>query len=84
MTIYDVRLGIVQSVVLVSPRDHSSTPLRRTFIVYKDGLRPRASGEYPALWKGRGAGGTDEGDWTVEAKGRLPDDTQLRPSTLDG
>ena len=88
VTIYDVRINIIQSVTLSSPRDPVglTVPLSRTFCIYKDGLRPGngAGADFPALWKGKQAGGADESDWTVETKARVPDDTEPRPTTLDG
>lgn len=38
--------------------------------------------EYPALWRGRDAGGSDAGEWKIETKGQLPTDDVLRPSSL--
>lgn len=38
----------------------------------------------PALWRGKEAGGRDEGEWKIETKGQIPKDNVLRPSTLPG
>ena len=37
-----------------------------------------------AIWRVVGAGGTDEGSFHSEALGRLPEDGNLRPTTLEG
>jgi hypothetical protein len=38
----------------------------------------------PALWRGKDAKGSDEGEFKIEAKGQMPKDDVLRPSTIPG
>lgn len=88
-------MTIVQVLTMRSPRDaawiheHDPHVIRRPFTIFKTGRRPAADLDcppkaFPALWRGKEAGGTDEGEWLVEGKGRLPNDEVLRPSTLEG
>lgn len=60
-----------------------------TFPFVERGVKPHRRFEYPgpewaALWRGKQAGGRDDKAYTIEAKGQLPKDDVMRPSTLPG
>ena len=53
------------------------------------GQRPPAAHQHPrkgtpALWRGKAAGGNDDGGYEVETTGRVPNDEVVRSSTLPG
>ncbi|ORY31277.1 hypothetical protein BCR39DRAFT_527254 [Naematelia encephala] len=91
VTIFCFRIQLAQTTTIVSPRDTAdeAKPVTHTrhFVVLQEGQRPprghmHPAGNWPALWKGKDAGGSDDDEFKVDAKGRLPDDDDGRPSTL--
>ena len=60
-----------------------------SFPFVERGLKPPREAGHPdaswkALWRGKKAGGKDEGGYKIEAVGQMPKDDVLRPSTLPG
>ncbi|KAL7423927.1 hypothetical protein Q5752_001512 [Cryptotrichosporon argae] len=93
-TIFFVRLLLVQSYTIRSPRTPNDPPHKpeapRNHVLYQIG-RPHRPGEkvlahnVPALWRGPGACGKDpEGGWKTRAVVRLPNHDKIRPSTNEG
>lgn len=94
-TIFYVRVDLVQTVVVRSPRDkgpkaeEKAVRTSRRHIVAKEGRRPpkdvkRPDSTMQAVRRGKGCEGKDEGDLDLVTKGRLPNDVDTRPSTLEG
>jgi hypothetical protein len=93
-SVFSVKLILNQTISIISPRDIGSGEPRvstRSFTVLEEGKRPTTA--YPdrrnvALWRGKGAGGTDDADassdMAIDKRCRLPDDNIARPSTLPG
>ncbi|ORX41248.1 hypothetical protein BD324DRAFT_613801 [Kockovaella imperatae] len=86
VTIFGFRVQVVQTNDMTSPRDGQTISKTTTVPIIQQGMNaqtlPRFPGvKAPALWRGTNAGGTDHEVFLVEAKGRIPTDTHLRPST---
>lgn len=89
VTIFYARICLQQTYAIKSPRDDETKPTVHptTFVICEKGMRPpaaRPSPGTPALWRGTAAGGKDTGPFTISTVGRLPNDENGRPSTLDG
>lgn len=94
-TIFYIRIDLVQTVVLRSPRDRGpgsedkAIHTTRRHIISKQGKRPakevkKPDASFHAVWRGVNAGGEDDGEFNMVTKGRLPNDVDSRPSTLEG
>ncbi len=99
-TIFAVRLLLAQKYTLRPFSSAGASPIpvvcpQRNFLVSLEGAIPddkRPGASVPALWRGQGVGTgkTDDQSWLssdFKIKGglkRLPDDTKLRPSTIQG
>lgn len=90
VTVFSFRFSLSQTVTITPPNDpdnpHVST---MSFPFVERGVRPPREAGHPdlswkALWRGKDAGGSDEGGHKIEAKGQMPKDDVLRPSTLPG
>lgn len=90
MTLFAFRYSLAQTVKIVSPSDPDRPHIATSnFPFVERGERPpRDAGNpgtiWPALWRGTEAGGVDKGGYKIEAKGQMPKDDVLRPSTLPG
>jgi hypothetical protein len=89
LTLYLLRVQLVQTHSIISPRDDPAitkpTVVTKNFTLFTRGSRPiqpRPPVTIPALWRGKDARGSDEGSITIEATGRNPHDDQARPSSI--
>jgi len=90
VTLFAFRYSLNQTVMITSPSDpdnpHTVTTnfpfVERGKIPHRDHGYP--SPALPALWRGKDAKGSDEGEFKIEAKGQMPKDDVLRPSTIPG
>ncbi|KAI9632648.1 uncharacterized protein MKK02DRAFT_40954 [Dioszegia hungarica] len=92
-TIFSVRLDLLQTVTLRSPRDEGSSSqdkqVRTTkrILIHWEGKQSSRSRDIkssgPALWRGAEADGEDSGEFVSILKGRLPHDVDTRPSTME-
>lgn len=92
-TIFSIHVTLCQTTRVRSPRDgEGGKELVRTrrFVVVERGKRPPPNQLFPdtsspAIYRGRGAGGKDDGALIVEMSGRVAEnDYQVRPSTTRG
>jgi len=87
-TIFYIRASLVQHTEVTSPRDGKKVKVIKEFPVFSGGsgvpkvMRP--STQVDALWRGTGAGGSDEAELALKGQGRLPNDYEGRPTTLEG
>ena len=90
VTLFAFRYSLSQTVMITSPNDPDNPHTVTTnFPFVERGKRPAREAGYPgvhlpALWRGKDAGGTDVGEFKIEAKGQMPKDDVLRPSTVPG
>lgn len=91
VTLFYAAVYLEQKATITSPRDPKPTePISSTtpFLVWQQGTKPAPGGrlgrDTPALWRGKEAGGKDEGFIRITGIGRLPNDHTGRPSTLEG
>jgi hypothetical protein len=93
LTVWSWRLRLKQTHNLTSPRDDPAEKKSVTQITYFDiakfgTLPPRGirypDGTHPALWRGKHAGGTSEGEFRSEGNAFMPKHHGARPTTLPG
>jgi hypothetical protein len=93
MTVFLVRFSIIQTPSIRSPRDPPDTPPLTSTLklnLAEIGEKVPIGHFHPgkdrlALWRGIDAGGNGGGDgWEGQVWGRLPNDRQLRASTVAG
>lgn len=90
VTVFAFRYSLSQTVTITSPTDPDNPHVAQmSFPFVERGLKPPREAGHPdaswkALWRGKKAGGKDEGGYKIEAVGQMPKDDVLRPSTLPG
>jgi len=88
-TVFALNVRLSQTHTLISPRDGTTLPTTRSWLLHSIGKRPEIqhvhpSKHLPAMWRGVEAGGKDKDGWRHEARARLPKGNLIRPSTLHG
>jgi len=90
VTLFAFRYSLAQTVVITSPSDPNNphTVTTNFPFVERGKIPPKEAGYpgpgLPALWRGKDARGRDVGEFKIEAKGQMPKDDVLRPSTIPG
>ena len=88
VTVFYVRASLIQNVEITSPRDGKVVKAERQFPIFSSGaelpMMQRPGRDCRAIWRGKGAGGTDESELALDGQGRLPNDYEGRPTTLEG
>jgi hypothetical protein len=78
----------MQSTEVTSPRDGKVVKVERQFPIFSSGtelpMKQRPGKECSAIWRGRDADGEDEAELALDGQGRLPNDYEGRPTTLEG
>ena len=89
VTVFYVAIALCQTANVTSPRDGVKTVNERVFPIGSHGQRPsrltlRPDHTHQAIWRGKEASGEDREELAVDGEGRLPNDYEGRPSTLQG
>lgn len=87
-TVFHVKGSLIQNTVITSPRDGAKAQIDKEFTIvsYGPGMpQERNPGtNVDAIWRGKDAGGEDENELALDGQGRLPNDYEGRPTTLEG
>jgi hypothetical protein len=88
-TLFAIRVKLEETAIITPPPTGRSTTTKAAFTILEHGTIPQPLSshppiDFPALWRGEQAGGSDRGDFVTDPIGKLPICAYSLPSTLPG
>jgi hypothetical protein len=88
-TLFAIRVKLEETATITPPSTGRPTVTKQSFTIIEQGTIPQPLSsqpqpDFPALWRGVQAGGSDRGNFVTDLIGRLPVCEYSLPSTLPG
>jgi len=88
-TLFAIRVRLEETATITPPSTGRTTVTKELFTIIEQGTIPQPlsshpPADFPALWRGIQAGGSDHGDFVTDLIGKLPVCEFSLPSTLPG